>query len=61
MTTTREEQTGGTANPEVYLKLDSRNRITLKAAKADYYRAEVNVDGVITLKPCAIQEMKPIS
>ena len=49
------------AKKEFVLKLDSRNRITLKDPKADFYRAEVNLDGVITLKPCVLQRLETTS
>lgn len=46
------------AQKKYVLKLDSRNRITLKEPIADYYHAEVNLDGVITLKPCVMQRLE---
>lgn len=49
------ENISAPAKKEVVLKLDSRNRITLKDPKADYYLAEAHIDGVVILRPCAIK------
>jgi hypothetical protein len=45
-----------TPEKEVYLKLDSRNRVTIKSPIATIYAAEVNEVGVVTLVPCKIQK-----
>ena len=56
MKTTTGEQSKGKLHTEVYLKLDTQNRITLKKPTAKIYAAQVDDNGIIKLTPCRIEK-----
>lgn len=56
MKTIIEKQTKTTQDAEVYIKLDSRNRLTIKSPTARIYAVEADESGIITLIPCRIEK-----